>query len=85
MEKKKAPTDLEVRAVLAENVIRLRKKLELSQEKLAAQAGFHRTYLSQVELSRRNMSLESLVRLAAELGVEPYELLKPQLGTMQAG
>lgn len=77
MEKKISPADQEFLDVLAKNLIRLRKKMDVSQEVLAAQAGFHRTYLSHVELGRRNVSVLSLLKLASALNVQPYQLLKP--------
>lgn len=76
MEKDKAPMDAELRAILAENVARIRKKQNLSQEVLAAQAGFHRSYVSQIEQRRKNISLESLAKLAVALDVQAHTLLK---------
>ncbi len=68
--------DAELRAILAENVARIRKKQNLSQEVLAAQAGFHRSYVSQIEQRRKNISLESLAKLAVALDVQAHQLLK---------
>ena len=68
--------DAELRAILAENVARIRRKHNLSQEVLAAQAGFHRSYVSQIEQKRKNISLESLAKLAAALDVQAHQLLK---------
>jgi transcriptional regulator with XRE-family HTH domain len=55
---------------------RLRVARELSQEKLAEHAGFHRTFVSQIERERNNISIDSIERLAEALGVDPLELLK---------
>jgi len=44
-----------------------REALGLTQEDLAAAAGLHRTYLSDVERGRRNPSLLVIARLAAGL------------------
>lgn len=50
--------------------IRLRRDhLGISQEELAGRAGLHRTYISDVERGARNVSLESMHRLAAALEV----------------
>ncbi len=46
-----------------------RDKLGISQEELAARAGLHRTYISDVERGARNVSLESIHRLAEALEV----------------
>jgi two-component system response regulator len=43
--------------------------LGISQEELAGRAGLHRTYISDVERGARNVSLESIYRLATALEV----------------
>ena len=47
----------------------------LSQDALADLAGFQRTYLSEVETGRRNVTLVNIGRLAAALGVGVGELM----------
>jgi transcriptional regulator with XRE-family HTH domain len=47
----------------------------LSQEDFADQVGVHRTYLGGLERGERNLTLQSLERLADHLGVPPLELL----------
>jgi len=49
---------------------------QLSQEKLAALAGLHRTYVGAVERGERNISLDNIVALARALDVLPSELLE---------
>jgi transcriptional regulator with XRE-family HTH domain len=44
-----------------------RRKASLSQEELAARAGLHRTYVSDVERGMRNPSLYSIAKLANAL------------------
>jgi len=51
--------------------------MNLSQEQLAERAGFHRTYVSQVERCVSNISLDNLQKLADILQVEIWELLRP--------
>jgi CheY-like chemotaxis protein/DNA-binding XRE family transcriptional regulator len=46
-----------------------RDQLGISQEELAGRAGLHRTYISDVERGARNVSLESITRLATALEV----------------
>jgi CheY-like chemotaxis protein len=48
-------------------VKRKRAELHISQEELADRAGLHRTYISDVERGARNVSLESIEKLAAAL------------------
>ncbi len=52
-----------------------RLKRGVSQEKLADQAGLHRTYVSSVELGKRNISLLNIQKLAEALGVGMAELM----------
>lgn len=65
-------------SVLAENVRRRRLAAELSQEDLALEAGLDRTYISQVEREKRNVTIEVLARLARALGTTADQLLIPQ-------
>jgi transcriptional regulator with XRE-family HTH domain len=62
------------RAILSENVEALRRAHGISQEKLGELAGLHRTYISQVERQKVNITLDSLERLAAVLGVRVTHL-----------
>jgi transcriptional regulator with XRE-family HTH domain len=62
-------------ALVAGNVRQARRQAGLSQEELAAQAGLDRTYVSQVERRKRNVTIIVLARLAAALGTTPDRLL----------
>jgi transcriptional regulator with XRE-family HTH domain len=54
----------------------LRQRAGLSQTELAAASGLHHTAISQLERIRgRSMTLETLVRLAQGLGVQPGEIV----------
>ncbi|QOZ35929.1 helix-turn-helix domain-containing protein [Bradyrhizobium sp. CCBAU 53421] len=55
---------------------RLRAARGLSQEALAYESGLNRTYLSGVERSERNVSIDNIARIAEGLAVEPWKLLK---------
>ncbi|WP_413196780.1 helix-turn-helix domain-containing protein [Pararobbsia alpina] len=65
-----------LRRRLAENIRRLRLEGGLSQEFLSEKCGFHRTYVSQVERSVANITLDNLQRLAEALEQDPGALLK---------
>lgn len=65
-----------LRQRLASNVRRLRLDRKLSQERLSEDCGFHRTYISQVERSVTNITLDNLQRIAEALGEDPLALLK---------
>ncbi|WP_170287431.1 helix-turn-helix domain-containing protein [Halioglobus maricola] len=64
-----------VSAYLADNIIALRKRSELSQGKLAEKAGIPRSTLTHMESGAGNPSLTNLCKLAAALGVNIEELL----------
>lgn len=53
----------------------LRLDREISQEKLALDAGMDRTYVNSVEQGNRNISLVNIVKLANALKIDPSELL----------
>lgn len=72
---KAAPSAL--RRIVADNVRRLRRGLEMSQEQLAAEAQLHRTYVGAIERAERNLSLDNIERLALALKVAPALLLSP--------
>ena len=48
-------------------VRKLRQERKISQEELAERCGLHRTYISDIELGKRNVSLENIERIAAAL------------------
>lgn len=65
------------RALLASNMLRLRREQGLTQEALAFNAGLHRTFIAHVEQQARNISIDNIERLADALGVQIHELLMP--------
>ena len=68
--------DMELSLRFGANVKRLRKQAGLSQEALADLAGLARSYMSEVEVGRRNPTLKIVAKIAGALGAEPSELLK---------
>ena len=67
-----------LRDTLAKNMRRFRAARGLSQEALALESGINRTYLSGVERSERNVSIDNIARIAKGLNVEPWKLLKDE-------
>ncbi|WP_353043829.1 helix-turn-helix transcriptional regulator [Mesorhizobium sp. M1423] len=67
---------MEARKRVAVNVQRLRRERDLSQEELGERANVHQTYLSQLEGSKRNPSIDLLERIAKALKVDIAELFK---------
>ena len=48
-------------------VRKIRLEQEISQEELADRCGLHRTYISDIELGKRNLYLENIERIAVSL------------------
>jgi DNA-binding XRE family transcriptional regulator len=59
-----------------QNLRTIRETAGISQEKLAEEAGLHRTYVSSVERGKRNISLLNIARLAKALGVPMAKLVR---------
>jgi transcriptional regulator with XRE-family HTH domain len=60
---------MDIKQKVGQRIRELRKQLELSQEGLAYKAEVDRTYVTDVENGRRNVSLQILERLIKALGV----------------
>jgi DNA-binding XRE family transcriptional regulator len=71
---KRTSRDLNVAA--GRNLRRLRNELGVSQDEFADLAGLHRTYIGAVERGERNITLQTLQRIAAALKVDPTDLLE---------
>ena len=65
-----------LRDILAKNMRRLRAARGLSQEALAYDSGINRTYLSAIERSERNVSIDNIARIAKGLRVDAWRLLR---------
>lgn len=61
--------ELNARYTLAHNIKKFRYKVKYSQEELAFRAGLHRTYLSSVERCKRNISIDSIEKIAVALEI----------------
>jgi len=53
-----------------------RQNVKWTQERLADEAGFHRTFISSLERGQMNISLLALLKIARVLGTSPAEFLK---------
>jgi len=60
---------MDIKQKVGQRIKELRKQLELSQEGLAYKAEVDRTYVTDVENGRRNVSLEILEKLVKALEV----------------
>lgn len=64
-----------LRAAFGRRVREVRLAREISQEELAHRSGLDRSYVGQVERGERNLTLESIYKLAEGLGVPIAELV----------
>lgn len=64
---------MDIKQKVGQRIRELRKKLDLSQEALAYEAEVDRTYVTDVENGRRNVSLEILEKLIKALKVSVFE------------
>lgn len=64
-----------IKIILAENLRKLRRCHNLSQDDLAVKCGLHRTYISSIEQCERNVTLSTLEILATALGVLTPDLI----------
>ncbi|MGC9158635.1 MAG: helix-turn-helix domain-containing protein [Terracidiphilus sp.] len=71
------PTEFKItaRARFALNLRSARLARGFSQEELAARAGLHRNYIGSVERNEKNISIDSMERIAIVLGVDVVDLL----------
>jgi two-component system, response regulator len=70
----------ELKILLGNAIKSTRSALGISQEELAARAGLHRTYVSDVERGVRNPSIESVEKLAAALELSLPTLFEKSTG-----
>ena len=59
----------DIRALLGQRIRALRNRQKLSQEELSHRAGVHWTYISAVERGQRNVSIDSIGRIAQGLQI----------------
>ncbi|WP_244136149.1 MULTISPECIES: helix-turn-helix transcriptional regulator [unclassified Burkholderia] len=78
-------TCVDLRSEVTRHVREFRKFAGISQERLAEVAGFHRTYVGNVERGIANLSLDDLEALASVLKVDPAQLLDDESAVPDAG
>ncbi len=65
----------DIKKILANNVRRARAKLSMSQDELADKCDLHRTYIGGIERAERNITLQSLEKIASALEISPKDLI----------
>ncbi|MBQ3921846.1 MAG: helix-turn-helix transcriptional regulator, partial [Spirochaetales bacterium] len=69
-------TEYELRIIYTSNIRRIRNEQDLTQFELAEKAGLADKYIGYIETGRQWGSIETLLKLANALGVEPADLLR---------
>ena len=64
----------EIRVAYGKAIRSIRQNKRISQEELADLRGLHRTYISDIELGKRNVSLENIDKIAQALQVKKSEI-----------
>ena len=67
---------MHIRAILAENMRKYRKKARLSQASLAGNINTTTQYIAMIELQRKFPSAEMIERIAKGLHIESYQLFE---------
>lgn len=65
---------MDIKQRLGKRIRELRRKRAISQEQLADLCELHRTYISSVELGKRNVSLLNISKIAKALNCEIKDL-----------
>ena len=66
----------DIREKLAKNVKKYRLKQHLKREELSLALGYDNSYISKLEKSRINITIDKIAQIADYYRVEPYLLLK---------
>jgi transcriptional regulator with XRE-family HTH domain len=67
--------DIKELKIIGNNIARLRKKKELTQEDLCGMAQIDRSYLSELENGKMNVTIGSLVKIANALEVKLMDIV----------
>jgi len=66
---------LDVAGQFGDNLVRCRKRADMSQDELSVMASVHRTEISQLERGLRIARIDTLAKLYGSLEVDPGDLL----------
>jgi transcriptional regulator with XRE-family HTH domain len=62
---------------LGKNIRRVRKLKNLTQAQLGERLGFEQTYVSRIELGKRNISTETIQKIIQAMDIDAEDLFKP--------
>ena len=67
---------MNLQQIFGETIKKIRLERKLSQETLAFEAGIDRTYISDIEKGKRNISIQVVYKLALALQISFSDLIK---------
>jgi transcriptional regulator with XRE-family HTH domain len=67
---------MDVAGQFGDNLARVRREADLSQDELSVRASIHRTEVSQLERGLRVARIDTLIKLASSLEISAAELLE---------
>lgn len=67
---------VELQVLVGERIRAIRKEKGLTQEQLAEKSGVYITYISDIERSERNITLDTLEKVLTALDVNPVEVFR---------
>ena len=69
---------MEIRSVVAQNIRGFRTLQGYSREDLCKRTGLHLNYLGAIERGEKNVTIDTLNKIAIVLGIDPFALLIPR-------
>ncbi len=66
---------MDIAAHFGDNLVRCRKRADMSQDELSVRASVHRTEISQLERGLRIARIDTLIKLSGSLEIPPEDLL----------
>ena len=66
-------TNMDIKVAIGERIAQLRKAKKLSQQKFSYEAEIERSYLTHVEKGRKNISIETLIKITDALEISLKE------------
>jgi transcriptional regulator with XRE-family HTH domain len=64
---------MDMKVAIGERIAELRKAKKLSQQKFSYEAEIERSYLTHVEKGRKNISIDTLIKITDALGISLRE------------
>lgn len=71
-----ATSENDINVIVGKNIRAVRVRMDLSHDVFADLCEVHRTYIGSVERGERNITLDTLARIAKAAKTTPIELLK---------